>query len=83
MRTKDFEYRPVNIAARSKSPEPTPSWIEICSIPGNHVSDIRIIDSIDKSGPLSINRSLPATAIADVNTPCYPSTINSIMNDKF
>ena len=25
MQTKIFEYRPVNIAARSKSPEPTPS----------------------------------------------------------
>ena len=75
---------PINIAATSKTPESTTAQIETSPIPGNHVNDISINDSINKSRSPPINRSLPATPVADVSTPPrFPTIINSSMNAEF
>ena len=76
-------YRPINITVTSKGPHPTTSQSVISSIAENHVHDTSDNDIINKTIP-SINRSLPATPMAGINTtPRVLTTGNSSLNAKF
>ena len=57
-------YRPIDTAVTSKGPHPTTSQSVISPITENHVHDTSDNDIINKPIP-SINRSLPATPMAD------------------
>ena len=60
-------YRPTDTAITSKAPHYTPSQFVISPIAENHVNDTSDNDIINKANP-SINRSLPATPMAGINT---------------
>ena len=76
-------YRPIDTTATSKAPHPTPSQSVISPIAENHVNDSSDNDIINKPIP-SINRSLPATPMAGINTTPRVITIgNSSLNAKF
>ena len=60
----DKFIRPIVIATASK----TPSKVKTSIVPGNHVHDISNNESINRSIPPLINRSLPAAPTARVNT---------------
>ena len=82
--------RPIDTAITSKAPHSTTSQSVISPIAENHVHDtsdndiaIRVNDIINKPIP-SINRSLPATPMAGINTtPRVLTTGNSSLNAKF
>ena len=63
-------YRPIDTAIISKAPHSTLSQSVISPIPENHVNDTSENDITNQPIP-SINRSLPATPMAGINsTPC-------------
>ena len=60
-------YRPTDTAITSEAPHYTPSQSVILPIAENHVNDTSDNDIINKPNP-SINRSLPETPMAGINT---------------
>ena len=75
-------YRPIDTAITSKAPHSTTSQSVISPIAENYVHGTSDND-IDKPIP-SINRSLPATPMAGINTtPRVFTTRNSSLNAKF
>ena len=83
-------YRPIDAAVTSKGHHPTTSQSVISPIAENHVHDTSdndivksVNDIINKRIP-SINKSLPATPMAGINTtPRVLTTENSSLNAKF
>ena len=83
-------YRPIDTAITSKAPHPTTSQSVTSPIAENNVtgtSDNYVVtsvnDIINKPTP-SVNRSLPATPMAGINTtPRVLTTENSSLNAKF
>ena len=76
-------YRPIDTAIPSKAPHSTPSQSVISTTAEKHVNDTTDNDIINKPIP-SINRSLPATPMAGINTIYRVLTIgNSSLNAKF
>ena len=76
-------YRPIDTAVTSKAPHSTTSQSVISPLAENHVHDTSDNDIINKPIP-SINRSLPATPMAGINTtPRVLTTGNSSLNAKF
>ena len=76
-------YKPIYTAITSKAPHSTTSQSVISPIAENHVHDTSDNDIMNKPIP-SINRSLPATPMAEINTPPRVFTTgNSSLNAKF
>ena len=82
-------YRPIDTAITSEAPHSNTSQSVISPIAENHVHDTSdndivtsVNDIINKPIP-SINRSLPATPMAGINTTRVPTTGNSSLNAKF
>ena len=76
-------YRPTDTAIASETPHYTPSQSVISPIAENHVNGTSGNDIINKPNP-SINRSLPATPMARINTIGRVLTIgNSSLSAKF
>ena len=75
-------YRPTDTAITSKAPHSTPSQSVISPIAENHVYDTS--DNIIYKTIPSINRSLPATPMVEINTtPRVLTTGNSSLNATF
>ena len=76
-------YRPTDTAITSEAGHYTPSQSVISPIAENHVNDTSDNDIINKPNP-SINRSLPVTPMARINTIGRVLTIgNSSLSAKF
>ena len=76
-------YRPTDTAITSEADHYTPSQSVISPIAENHVNDTSDNDIINKPNP-SINRSLPVTPMARINTIGRVLTIeNSSLRAKF
>ena len=76
-------YRPTDTAITSEAHHYTPSQSVISPIAENHVNDTSDNDIINKPNP-SINRSLPVTPMARINTIGRVLTIgNSSLSAKF
>ena len=74
-------YKPIEASnTTSKTPQSTPSQSKTPPAEENHF--ITINDSVNKSIPPFINRSLPATPIVELNTTLRFSIGNSSLNDK-
>ena len=75
-------YRPIDTVITSKATHSTTSQSVISPIAENHVNDTS--DNIINKPIPSINRSLPATPMAGINTtPRVLTTGNSSLNAKF
>ena len=76
-------YRPIDTAITTKAPHSTYSQSVTSPIAGNHANDTSDNDIINKPIP-SINRSLPATSMAGINTtPRVLALGNSSLDAKF
>ena len=76
-------YRPIDTAITSKAPHSTTSQSVISPIAENHVHDTSDNDIVTSVNDI-INKPIPATSMAGINTtPCVLTTGNSSLNAKF